>query len=457
MQGNSWGTIVRLTESGSPDTTFSGDGFAPLTEGATPDKLVRLADGRVLFADGSRAGRLTAAGAQDPSFGGDGVVRLFSGPVTSERALALSGEGRVVVGGEPGLGFRAAAVDPAGGVSGAQLIAAPMLEGATIVPRVVLATGDGTTIAGVGGDDGVALARLKADGTPDWSTYDPDVGRLLSAASAPDGGVAVTTFNVLLRYTPTGERDTRFGVRGMVDVDFTPTGVAVLNDGRVLVSGYDFNGLRAERYTAEGALDPSFSGDGRFTLPPPGGGFFAVNDLLLQADGKAVIVGADNRDMVLVRLTPSGALDPAFSGDGIANGLRWSAGELLWTGWSAAEFPGGGLFVDGPNHAVRLSDAGELDWSFVSDVFGAANSRPDEDGRVVVAQPIPNTDRTRFARLDPDGALDPLFGTRELALGEAVVTEPVADGATLVASAAEDSSSSVACSAAARSRRPERC
>ena len=33
--------------------------------------------------------------------------------------------------------------------------------------------------------------------------------------------------------------------------------------------------------------------------------------------------------------------------------------------------------------------------------------------------------------------MDPLFGTRELALGEAVVTEPAAGGATLVASAAD--------------------
>ena len=325
----------------------------------------------------------------------------------------------MVVGGEPGLGFRATAVDPAGGVSEGQLVAAPMLEGATIVPRVVLAAGDGTTVAGVGGDEGVALAHLAADGTPDWSVYEPDAGRLLRAALGPGGEIAVVTLTGnLLRYTPDGERDATFGTGGVVDMDFTPTGVEILGDGRVLVAGYDFNGLRAERYTAEGALDPSFSGDGRFTLPAPGGGFFAVNDLTLQTDGKAVITGADDRDMVLIRLTQSGALDPAFSEDGIANGLRWSAGDLLRTGWSGAAFADGGLFVDGPRRAVRLSADGALDWSFVSDVFGAANSRPDEDGRVVVAQPIPNTDRTRFARLDPDGALDPLFGTRELALGE---------------------------------------
>ncbi len=126
--------------------------------------------------------------------------------------------------------------------------------------------------------------------------------------------------------------------------------------------------------------------------------------------------------MIVVRLTADGELDPTFSGDGIANGLGWSERERLYNAWSVAALDGGGLSLDTPAYPVRLRDDGELDWSFVSDVFGSPNSRPGADGQ---ARRRAAGCRTRIARasrrLNPDGALDPAFGAREFALGEIVV------------------------------------
>ena len=122
--------------------------------------------------------------------------------------------------------------------------------------------------------------------------------------------------------------------------------------GSVFVAGYEFaceagSHCWAERYTAEGALDPSFSGDGRSRSARSGRRVLRGQ----RPDGAGRREGRDRRRRRrhdLIRLTPSGALDPAFSGDGIANGLRWSAGELLRTGWRAPSARMAGCSSNGP-------------------------------------------------------------------------------------------------------------
>ena len=93
-----------------------------------------------------------------------------------------------------------------GGV-GRRYGAAPVLDGATMVPRKVLPVGDGIVIAGGGGTGQRAVWRrarsVTDDGTPRWSRVDADRGRLYGAAAGPDGSIAVVTAGSLVRYSRT--------------------------------------------------------------------------------------------------------------------------------------------------------------------------------------------------------------------------------------------------------------
>jgi uncharacterized delta-60 repeat protein len=83
------------------------------------------------------------------------------------------------------------------------------------------------------------------------------------------------------------------------------------------------------RYNPNGALDRTFSGEGRQTI-----GFGSccqgATKVLLQADGKIVAVGYANTessdsDFLLARTTPNGQLDATF---GAGGKVRTSFGNL---------------------------------------------------------------------------------------------------------------------------------
>src|SRR5687768_4967189 len=73
--------------------------------------------------------------------------------------------------------------------------------------------------------------------------------------------------------------------------------------------------IPATALAAAGDLDPTFSGDGKTTTD-----FFGntdeVHDITVQPDGKIVAVGRTRGDVALARYKSNGALDPTFSGDG---------------------------------------------------------------------------------------------------------------------------------------------
>src|SRR5439155_1103104 len=120
-----------------------------------------------------------------------------------------------------------------------------------------------------------------------------------------------------------------------------------------------------------GDLDPSFGAGGQ-VLTDFGGGDGA-RALALQADGRIVVAGRScpsTCDFALARYNPDGSLDPSFG----------SGGGVL------TEFAGGG-------------DASAL----------AVQS----DGKIVVAALSGGGGRQDFAlaRYNPDGSLDPSFGS----------------------------------------------
>ena len=73
-------------------------------------------------------------------------------------------------------------------------------------------------------------------------------------------------------------------------------------------------------FAVPGTFDTSFSGDGRTTLDFSKRGESA-GDVLVQKDGKVVVAGYSSgagidKDLFIARYTAGGALDNTFSGDG---------------------------------------------------------------------------------------------------------------------------------------------
>src|SRR2546423_753269 len=129
------------------------------------------------------------------------------------------------------------------------------------------------------------------------------VSAVLSAsASAAAGGLDPT-------FSGDGKRSTAFG--------FGPGAAAATvrqPDGKIVAVGSTFGSIALARYNPNGSLDTSFSGDGRQITDF--GGFVAGRGVALQDDGKIVVVGRAGDDFALARYNPNGSLDTTFSGDG---------------------------------------------------------------------------------------------------------------------------------------------
>jgi uncharacterized delta-60 repeat protein len=217
---------------------------------------------------------------------------------------------------------------------------------------------------------------------------------------------------------------------------------------------------------APGNLDHGF-GTGGVVTTAIGGVANELSALVLQPDGALVVAGTtgagldpDGLDVALARYTANGALDPSFG----TRGLVRTFGPFEDSVRALALAPDGGLLAAG---AVSQSAGGDqevalfrylsngaLDASFgaggrVSTTIGPGNDRADAialqpDGRIVVAGVSEGNGDFALARYLANGALDPSFGrggtvTTDIAGGSdaahAVLIQP--DGAIVAAGTAQ--------------------
>lgn len=185
--------------------------------------------------------------------------------------------------------------------------------------------------------------------------------------------------------TPQGELDPAFGENGRLLVlghspSFNPyvNAVARQVDGKILLS----TGLTVSRLNPDGSWDDSFGEDGTASIELFEHGYFGVNDMAVQPDGKIILAGHLATDWLggtydpgaLTRLNPDGTIDSTFGTDG---GV-----ELHLGGW-----------LESISRVVVL-----------------------DDGRIVVAGTTSGNggSRAMFARFEADGTLDATFGTGPL-------------------------------------------
>ncbi len=236
--------------------------------------------------------------------------------------------------------------------------------------------------------------------------------------------------------------DQTFGTGGKVRTNTNPSPstsdyvskVLLQTDGKLVVVGSSslyistqtpyFPTPALARYNSDGTLDSTFDNDGIVLTTSLN--YSALNDAVLQPDGKIVAVGTYGasapmgvRDYLVVRYNTDGSLDTSFDGDGYATlsfGVNredalgvalQSDGKIVVVGNSA---PSGGNAV---TVLVRYNTNGTQDLNFGNEDGGLAIHSPPSGTAIVI---LPD-DRiiiggsNTIARLNSNGTIDTSFGT----------------------------------------------
>ena len=191
--------------------------------------------------------------------------------------------------------------------------------------------------------------------------------------------IVVVVLSAAPAYAGPGDLDTSFAGDGIASSDAFGgrsrggTDMVVQPDGKILVVGSRGRSVEGNiavwRFTAAGAPDTTFSGDGIAVVDF--GGNEEGEELALLSDGRIAVVGtlvdltdAGHDRMVLALLTSGGQLDPTFSGDGRV--IR--GGQVETRGYGLAVDPSDAIVVAGPRGVdytlFRYTSSGAVDRSF---------------------------------------------------------------------------------------------
>jgi len=293
-------------------------------------------------------------------------------------------------------------------------------------------------------------------------------------ALQPDGKIIMTGASMYLggmvslgvcRLNPDGSFDNTFGTSGVSLVDlgglpsqggFEPE-IVIQPDGKIVVCGFGWGGSDEDMFICRllpgGSLDPSFGTGGKLLVSMLSAGMpDAAYAITADAPGNIYVCGSTRtggtpftNDVSIVKLTPSGTLDPSFSGDGkllldlsgsweFGYGIAVKAdGKIIVTGYSG--FPADFF-------AIRLMPDGSYDPSFGTsgkttiDIMGT--NVADEcwgmtlanDGKIIMVgdayDPATASYVATIVRLTADGAPDNTFG------GDGITTVPVSPTTTVL-------------------------
>ncbi len=338
--------VTRRNIDGSLDTSFGGgDGIATVSDGSTyfsgdGQAIALQNDGKIVV-----VGTVTVAGAgydflvarfnsdgsNDPTFGdgGDGntiinYVNIGEGYSDGANAVVVLDDGSIIAAGQS---------DPSASddVTFVKLTSAGFLD-----------TSWGTNSSGV-------LEAGVTGGVNDDRALDliqqPD-GKLLAVGFAEVGGVRDLAF---VRIDEDGNFDTALNAttgsegRKIVSIgagNDIANAVEVDADGKIVVAGTTDNGADDDffvaRFDSDIELDATFAGDGVATGEYDGNSIDdAANDMVIQADGKIVVVGDANYgtgdDFGVARFNPDGSPDSSFDGNGAGSTPIGSFGDSAKT------------------------------------------------------------------------------------------------------------------------------
>lgn len=259
---------------------------------------------------------------------------------------------------------------------------------------------------------------------------------------------------VVLKLFPDGAIDSSFGTNGVASVDFGDdteygTAIAIQDDGKIVVAGTQSiqqHGLIAvTRLNTDGSIDNSFGTEGKVLFNPESFSYYGwIQDMLIQPDGKILMTGYNfngaNKDLLVIRLNSDGSFDssfgafePAFSEDGTIIYNQFYETEEF--GNKVLLTQDSGILIVMKSHVmpavVKLHSDGSIDTTYGENGSVLFNMRINEfgqkiagdgfsgalqsDGKIlVVGYDDPNnaTNKDDFGvfRLNTDGSLDETFG-----------------------------------------------
>lgn len=346
-------TLVKLTADGRIDPNFIGRfDLAPRSDRVS--EVVVQPDGKIVLgilleitSTETNFGvvRLTSRGELDTSFSGDGIAAIAGVRSPSVDALTLTPDGSIVVAGSMINGtdtdFLVARFDQNGQPNlGSSGFITDSFGASGDSAKAVAVTPNGLiTVAGQAqlniGDRKFILARYRSDGSKDTSfgqsghvtvEFNDDISRAAARALAlqPDGKIIAVGFAEnsafsgigVTRLLSNGQVDTSFGNRGEVILDFEPSrisgdGMSVVLEpsGRIVLADTAFhfnnssNDFALARLEANGKLDLTFGNGGRQTTDF-GGTRDRVTTLLRTSNGRLLLVGSNNNELLLARYWP---------------------------------------------------------------------------------------------------------------------------------------------------------
>jgi uncharacterized delta-60 repeat protein len=362
---------------------------------------------------------LAASGDLDTTFSGDGKVTtdISGGQYDAIIGIALQTNGKIVA-----VGYR---ISP---VTGNDFALARYNPNGSLDATF---SGDGKLLTNFGAMDRAEDVAIQSDGKIVVA------GLRCLEPEEPGGNCDVA----LARYKPNGALDPTFSGDGKIRTDFGGAsngswgGLAIQPDGKIVAGGWMWNGADFDfavfRYKPNGALDTTFSGDGKVNVNFGTGPQDWADDLALQANGKIVVSGLscdnldfENCDFAVARLNANGALDTTFSGDG-RQSINFGGNDS--TDGIAVQSNGRILLAGSRNSATsgscalaRLNPNGSLDKTFSGDgrvvtSFGpGVNSsckkvRVQSNGKIVVVGAAGGD--FALVRYNANGTLDTTFST----------------------------------------------
>jgi len=304
--------VLRYNGDGTLDSAFGTDGIVIYDGGKGNDcgRLVTIqADGKIILTGYGNNGedydiltmRYNSDGTLDTSFGTNGIAIYNNGNRNDYgRAIAIQSDGKIVV-------------------------TARSTGNSTSIAMILRYNGDGTLDSTFGtngvviyegdqGNDGFRDVAIQTNGKIVVSGY-----------TKTDAGFDVLT----ARYTSNGTLDNTFGTSGVVTYDGGhgddgARGVAIQSDGKIVVSGGNYNGTDLDvlvlRYNSTGTSDNAFGTNGVVSYDS-GKGNDNGRRLTIQGGNKIVVTGntpnGTDEDVLILRYNVDGSADGTFGSNGI--------------------------------------------------------------------------------------------------------------------------------------------
>ncbi|MFP6671236.1 MAG: Ig-like domain-containing protein [Pirellulaceae bacterium] len=173
-----------------------------------------------------------------------------------------------------------------------------------------------------------------------------------------------------------GMLDTRFNDDGTLTIsDMHVNRVVETADGQLLVAGEKDNHLAIARLHLDGSLDTTFGNAGIASATLVGNS--TAEDVIIQPDGKIVVVGAtaietSDSQLVVARYNADGTLDDSFASSGLYT-FDWDNNDTNDHAYAVGLQPNGKIVVtgnsDNPQNilVLQLDSNGQLDPLFNSD------------------------------------------------------------------------------------------